>query len=142
MLLVGAFGVWSEVNAAKKNWRTVPGKITVSSCGEPRTHGRTLWAQIDVRSEYRVADHTYTLTKVSFRDTDQPIQEALDTVARYHGGDQVLIHYNPEDPQQAVIEIEGSDATEMFLGAGFIALLPLLVFARDVKQIVWAKKLG
>jgi hypothetical protein len=141
LMYLGAFCVWYEAYDAKTNWRAVSGRVTTSRYGEPRKQGRTIWAVIDVRYDYEVANRRYTQTRVSFRDIDQPVQEAIDTVARYHVGDLVTVRYNPENPEEAVIEFEQSDAREMFLAGCFFVLMPLLVYAREVKQLVWAKKL-
>jgi hypothetical protein len=141
LLFLGSFCLWYEVHDAKSNWQTAPGRILTSGFKQPRIRGRTEYAIIDVHYTYEVANLTYSRTKVSFRNLDRPIRQAKDTAARYRPGDIVTVYYDPEDPQEAVLEIGESDAGEMFFAGLFVSLLPLLIYAREVKQIGWAKKL-
>ena len=142
LLLVGSFGAWYESHDAMQNWHSVSGRIIRSGIKDRRLRGPADYATIDICYVYAVAERTFQQTTVSFRGGDQPIREATETVARYRAGDTVTIHYNPENPEEAVIEAEKSEALEMLVAGLAFSLLPILVFARDVKQIAGAKKLG
>jgi hypothetical protein len=112
-----------------RSWPTVPGKIDASDVSQKATYrsGR-LWA-LDVRYVYRVACVDYVGTQLAFAPRwlgSQYIVEAL--ARRYAVGAAVQVRYDPDQPDEAVLETDDQLATQRL----FAVWVCLLVVAAGV----------
>jgi hypothetical protein len=90
-----------------RSWPTVPGKIDTSDVSE-RTSYRSgrFWA-LDVRYVYCVGDVDYAGTRLAFAPCWIGSQYTVDALARrYPAGAAVDVRYDPDQPGEAVLEID------------------------------------
>jgi len=137
-MLVGGLGIFLMIMSLlslqqgkeARRWKTVPGRIIRSSLEEKRadtSYGdgmrRTeVGYQPLVEYQYRVGDETLTgqrLSLVEKQFTQKAGQKALE---KYPIGATVQVHYDPEDPQEAVIET-GTVVSSLIFMLGGIALV-------------------
>ena len=123
-----------------QNWPAAPGTITVSEVRESRTTDQDDNIQV---SYYPYVEYTYfaggqvqTSKMISFGGTQgfnrpQPAQEVLQ---KYPLNGSVMVYYNPQKPQEAVLEkVAGSGAkTARTIGIivliiSLLILIPLLI---------------
>jgi hypothetical protein len=113
-----AIGLWFLVKFALNmgkanramNWPTVEGRVTESLVSTHRSRRSDSGARTNlygalVRYSYMVKGVEYSGERVTFADThnsDRSKAEAI--LARYAIGAAVRVYYNPEDPQNALLE--------------------------------------
>ncbi|MDD5262633.1 MAG: DUF3592 domain-containing protein [Methylacidiphilales bacterium] len=103
ILVLFPFVIWQaykklRLSKASATWPTAPGVVTAAE----RT--KLAWrTQPRVSFSYEVAGKAYNSSKVSFADV-VPARETEPTLSRYQPKQQVVVHYQPEDPGLAVLE--------------------------------------
>lgn len=136
VLLIVAFA-WFGVRTLVKYFRAR--KTVRASMGWPAVQGRVLEAYVGhhsddedtvyypvVRYAYTVAGQEYTSDQIAFGPEVASSMDALQaekTVARYPEGSLVTVYYNPDNPQEAVLERRlASPVAALVIGAGFLGV--------------------
>lgn len=99
-----------------RSWPTVPGKIDTSDVSA-RTSYRSgrFWA-LDVRYVYRVGGGDHVGTRLAFAPRWIGSQYTVDDLARrYPVGATAAVHYDPDQPDEAVLETGEQLATQRLL---------------------------
>lgn len=116
-LALGALAAWSirrsqQSRRASRDWLTTDGQI-VESRVEQKNLGSgdrpgILFAP-RIAYEYSVNGHTHQSERVAFSAVVWSLapQAAQTKCARYPSGAQVTVYYNPERPEEAVLERDG-----------------------------------
>ena len=115
--------------ALSRSWPAVPGQIDMSDVSQKLTYrsGR-LWA-LDVRYVYRVGDLDYVGIRLAFAPRWLGSQYTVDALARrYAIGATVDVRYDPDQPDEAVLETDDQLATQRL----FAVWVCLLVVAASV----------
>jgi hypothetical protein len=126
-LVVGAvvafyFGKPIVDNAkASLKWPTVEGRVTVSTVERKRSSDSTTYAanvgyDYEVDGEKRMGDTVWFGGNFSSSNSGL----ARETVDKYPAGSQVRVYYNPEDPDQSVLEPGAFWTTYMVYGIGLL----------------------
>ncbi len=135
-LSIGAFFViWGkgqvDQSAASKAWPVVQGKITQSqvtsyrstSHSKGRTRSTTMYSPKVVYT-YSVGGQSYSCDRIFSSDySSSSAKRARKLVAKYRTGTTVDVHYDPDNPQEAVLEPGGNLMTYLPLGMGLLVSL-------------------
>lgn len=137
LLVFGGLGLVLIISSARqvsgsdeaRKWPTVPGKIVTIDAKEHvyrhrRKHGGTRTRRLyepQIEYEYTVEGVRYLGTRVGFGNYQMKLEAAKAFLQRFASG-QVAVHYNPRDPNQAVLDITAKGATSGLV-MGFIFLV-------------------
>ena len=116
-----------------RSWPTVPGKIDTSDVSE-RTSYRSgrFWA-LDVRYRYRVGGVDYIGTQLAFAPRWIGSQYTVDDLARRYGvGATVEVRYDPDQPDEAVLETDDQLETQRMYAVWvclFVVAVGIIVMA-------------
>ena len=147
-VLFGGLGfglLFSARNAKRKaraslTWPTVPGKViasdikvTVSTSKSGESEYQTEHFRPIVKYQYSVQGVEHSCSRIAFGATNTAQSAADAIMARYPAGADVTVHYNPEKPEEAVLETRESGATALtilavvflLVGAGSAVLLAI-----------------
>lgn len=136
LLIFGTLYKYWEVRKADK-WLSVPGRIISAQARARRMKKARGVTQAeagadedmvnfaDIKYEYRVKGKTYKGSRVSIGE-DLGDHAVEDTIARYPAGSTVTVHYNPDRPEQAVLETGAPEGVWRTM-AIFIAVLTVLL---------------
>lgn len=138
-VVVGAvfayFGYSSyQLGMQSKDWPVAKGSVIQSEIEKRTEFTGTGSSRRKVVKSYAVVKYTYSVGNREFqsgRITFGQSKNAHNTVARYPKGRSIQVHYDPQKPDQAVLE-PGADATLslVFIGLGVVlALIGLRVAA-------------
>ncbi len=128
-----AFGLWAMIDGTQRamegirarSWPVADGRILLSRYDQWRTQKgiRIAGLCIDVQYIYQVGDKVYDGHRINSGWRCFGNQKHLEGFLRkYPSGKKVLVHYNPDDPAQALLE-PGLDWTPFFLwGLGLISM--------------------
>jgi hypothetical protein len=109
VIAAAALWKWWEFRKAAV-WPSVAGQITRSRPGVQTTTfpdgGANMREIADIEFEYEVAGVTYAGDRPTLAEILTP-QEIAEMVARYPVGRAVMVHYNPADPADSVLERKG-----------------------------------
>lgn len=115
--------------AAPHKWPRVPGKVTASKVEKIVQDGKTLY---EPRISFR-----YTATNIDFvsdrlwlnpEDGRTPSEEeARTTTLNLAVGDPVIVHYDPEQPDQGVVNIISRENFALPLGLGSLLIIMFLL---------------
>ena len=101
-----------------ENWPSTQGQIVNSAVRVSSDEDGTTY-HADVTFDYVVNDHRYTGDEVSFGQYGSSNRNhAREIVARYASGTGVLVYYNPEQSQTAVLEPGVTWSSFFILGMG------------------------
>ena len=137
MVLVMLWAARRQVAEASA-WPATGGRIVKSTVenyrkrvGGAQSGTLATFYQPVVEYSYRVGDHEYHSTQLSFGGTQAASQQNAEArAARYPAGNLVLVHYDPKNPSNAVLELK------VALGLPFLAVavvfLGLAVFFSGV----------
>jgi hypothetical protein len=123
LLIVAGFTAREAL--AARAWPTAEGWVSSASVVEYPSgeDGAPLYAA-DVHYFFYIGEQIYRGTRIRLDDRSSPDRAAAEAVAaRYSRGQQVIIHYNPRSPAQALLE-PGFPAG-LWLPAGLGAFLTL-----------------
>ena len=119
---------------ASQNWPSTTGQVTGVDVGQSQStdsdgDSHTSYYPI-VRYTYAVSGQTFAGDKLAFgpRSTSNRYAKAQATASRYAVGAPVTVYYNPEDPQDAVLEKRAAGTmTTLIIGIAFLAVTVCLV---------------
>jgi len=127
-VLVAVIGLSTLAEAnASASWPTIKGAV-VSSDVEKKTSTRSRKKKREsstsyravVRYEYTVGDKQHTSGRISFGGTSTSMGAAKELVGRYPKGAEVDVYYDPDDPEQAVLESGKQASSYIPLGVGVL----------------------
>lgn len=129
-LIVAYFG-WQDISLAQasQRWQAGDGIIVSSDLGvRTNEDGATLYSA-EIQYTYRVDGRELANDRVFFGQLSTSDRKPIfDLLLKYEQGDEVIVYYNPDDPDQAVLE-PGVHGVTWFLpaiGTGF-AVLGLII---------------
>lgn len=118
--------------AASINWPTTEGRITRSQLERSKKEGRTMYSA-DVAYEYVLDGKTFGGDRVWFGDNARSSDPTAwkRAVERYPMGSGVQVHYDPDDPQESVLEpgLTWAGSVIYLVGLGILALGGLIVLS-------------
>lgn len=135
LLTVATVYKYFEVKIASR-WPTVPGRIVSAKVVQRKAGGVGSEDDSELRNfaeityEYKVQGRSHRANRVSIGE-DLGNYRVEETIAKYPENARVLVHYNPTDPGEAVLERdppEGIFKFMFFLIAGLIAAGLALIF--------------
>ncbi len=96
--------------AAAQTWPTTPGEITASrvdihTSTDNDGHTSTTYKPV-VAYRYELMGLQYTGERIAFGANTFNRRKSDEIIARYPVGQSVTVHYNPDKPQDAVLETE------------------------------------
>jgi hypothetical protein len=90
-----------------RSWPTVPGTVEACDVETRETRYNTLYA-VTARYVYEVAGRSYVGEGIGFRTpliSDKALADRM--ASKYAPGTKVTVHYDPADPENAVLETSG-----------------------------------
>ncbi len=118
---------------ASINWPTVQGEVIRSEVrgDRDRNHEDSLpWADIQVR--YVVHGQSYESNQERFEEgTNMNIQTVRVLVNRYPVGQPATVYYNPDNPQEALLDpgVRGSSYTLLLISMFVFGVIPIIARA-------------
>lgn len=97
----------------------------------------TRWYGTDVLYQYTVDDSPYTSNRVSIqkRETRNP-KPALAIMNKYRQHSDVIVYYDPNDPQQSMLEpVDKGDISMILLVGGVLSILAIFAFIFQYPEI-------
>jgi len=109
-----------------RRWETTVGTVKVSKvASETVTHGRsrgTMYVPV-VRYVYRVEGKDYRSDRIAVGDLrNGHVTKVKPVVNRYPAGSTVTVFYDPEEPQEALLEAPGAALSVVATLAGLLLL--------------------
>ena len=144
-LIIMLIGVLYYLPALQNQaWPTTEGKVISSEVRPTEVWGRAgpiQYYAADVKYEYAVNGKTLTGSQLAF-GTDSGLfsdpARALQEVEQYPIGRTVIVHFNPDNPQDALLNIGGTAGGALMIGFGvfFIVLgiAGLILFRKKPAQ--------
>jgi len=118
---------YGKMDAARASlqWPTVPGTVTFSDVKISSNTGQKGYQHsADIRYEYHVSGKAYRSSKVVVGDYSSGSSgRARKLTRRFRTGSNVTVHYNQEDPREAVLIPGGTLLVYVPFGFGIIATL-------------------
>ncbi len=104
-VIIFIFGVYDYKNAqASKDWPFVEGKIVSSAVYKSYSNKKYMY-EAKISFTYYLNNTPHTGNKVSFNDYKASYSSrAEDVVSRYPQGSVVRVYYNPQNPNESVLE--------------------------------------
>lgn len=119
-------------------WPTVSGAVDSSKVVSSRhksKSGHHTSHHAHVEYHYTVDEREYTNSKVAFRVSSEGQSDAETVAARYPLGSAVIVHYDPVDPENAVL-VAGADWSNAIpIGVGLFCGAFSIVFIRVALRI-------
>jgi hypothetical protein len=120
--------------AEASGWQQTAGRIVSSTVehyrqrvGGARTGSLATFYEAVVEYDYSVSGHDYHSTRVSFGGKSAGSQQMAEAAAaRYPEGSQVMVHYDPKNPSEAVLEVRIAQGVTWIVVA--IAFFGLAIF--------------
>lgn len=141
-ILVGAgivwFANWSiKKSKAQQKWPTVNGTVISTKINETYTKKKREYTP-SVTYGYTVNGTQYTSNRISFAVRQyQKRSKASSIVNRYRAGSQVVVHYNPLNPAEAVLKVGVNKIFYIIYAVGIILLIVgVIAFFRDSFKLV------
>lgn len=106
--------------AAAALWPSTRGVVVESSLANDPSNGRFSFS---IRYQYSIAQQSYINSQVSFALIANSYQAKQDVVSRYPVGQEVTVYYNPDSPQDAVLENQQTGGWILFVVVGAIFVL-------------------
>jgi uncharacterized protein DUF3592 len=124
--------------AEASGWQQTAGRIVSSTVehyrqrvGGARTGSLATFYEAVVEYDYSVSGHDYHSTRVSFGGKSAGSQQMAEAAAaRYPEGSQVMVHYDPKNPSEAVLEVRIAQGVTWIVIA--IAFFGLAIFFSGV----------
>jgi hypothetical protein len=116
-----------------KTWPTVAGVVTSSGLQEQRSYdsesGTSISYKPVVTYTYTLMGQTFTGEQLSFGNMNYDRGTAAKKIAPYPQGAQVLVHYDPDNPLNAVLETKAAGSILfLIIGILFMFIGVLAVF--------------
>ena len=127
-LIAMGSGVWMAFKSvSSEQWPVTDGVVlTAEMKSHSGEHGDTYSAAVTY--EYRVTGEKYTGNKIAIGSMSSSTSYAQGILSRYPVGKQVVVHYSPEHPAEAVLETGIHGGTWVCLGVGMAFALFGLMF--------------
>jgi hypothetical protein len=128
--IIAALVTNGRVKAAE-NWPATIGTVLRSEIKEYITRGtgitNTSYEPV-VHYQYNLMGKTYAGKRLGFGPTRMKNYEAQQVTDKYLSGSQVSVHYNPNKPEESVLEVSSrSSKTFIVLGGIFVAIGLILI---------------
>jgi hypothetical protein len=113
LLVVAVFLYTATMNKrARASWAAVEGTVIesrVEARNEPGADRPNIRYGARITYQYDVSGRTYHAERIRFGGTSwSPVREVADReAARFPVGAKVTVHYDPQRPESAVLELEG-----------------------------------
>lgn len=129
--IIFAYGLWNVYwGYESKNWPTTTGTIIISRIsGSTRIIGRKAF----IRYDYHVDNNRYTSQLVSYTWKCVDYAGAIEILREFPQDKQVIVHYNPQDPNDAVLRTEISGRISWLF---FFSTLTMLI---GIRGLQWQK---
>jgi hypothetical protein len=137
-LLVGGLGIFLMIMSLlslqqgkeARRWKVAAGRVIRSSLEEKQVDTRygdgmrrtEVGYQLQVEYKYRVGDETLTGQRISLVEKQYTQKSGQKALEKYPIGATVQVHFDPENPQEAVIET-GTVVSSLIFMLGGIALV-------------------
>jgi hypothetical protein len=121
MIAIGAINM--DKHDTARTWPTTQGYITSSTMREYRSRsrtrrgtGRTHYSyEPVVEYEYDVNGIPYTSVRIGFGTYRFNHADCMEFLSDYREGGKVLVYYNPQKPQETVLETKSRGQTGLFV---------------------------
>ena len=125
--LLAARRRWFEARArASGAWPTVPGKVERSRVEKAATQYGTNY-RLALAYRYQVGGRDYEGDRVEFGPRRVDSQDLIERLAeKYPAGAQVTVHYDPDDPANAVLETSEEMARQNQWAVWFLLATPIV----------------
>ncbi len=142
ILWIGSF--MASQSARQQDWPTAPGVITRSWFCSRSINNETDYSGACIDYRYKVGDQTFEISSVDTREFQSysaswRISGIPDA---YREGAEVKVHYNPNNPGSARLNVEVAPGEWLAIGIGgvmsalaFVTLLQVVLVRRDPSQI-------
>ncbi len=119
---------WLRTEGTVRSARSVARRVrTAETWSRARTGGDLRLRNFaDIRYEYQVRGRRYTGNRVSLGE-DLGDFRVAETLARYPAGQKVVVHYDPADPSQAVLENEAPEGVWRTMTIFIVVLAGVLI---------------
>jgi hypothetical protein len=112
------------------SWPTVQGQVIESGLQEHRTYDSESGASINflpvVQFRYTLLGQVYSGDHISFGNVYYDKRTAMKKIAPYTAGSLVTIHYDPDNPANAVLEIKAIGSNLLLILGGAFMFLGIL----------------
>ena len=109
-----------------ETWPTVPGVVTSSGLQEERSYDSDSGTSINykpvVQYTYTIMGQTFTGDQLSFGNVNYDHRTATKKITPYPQGAQVMVHYDPDNPLNAVLETKAAGSV-VFMIVGIVFML-------------------
>lgn len=154
-LIVGSWLLYTNISApmaeeakASKSWPNVPGQITRSDVNQSRDDGKTMYAT-DISYDFTVGNKSYTGTRISLTSGNtktSSLKGIKKDLQKYPVGAKVTVYYDPELPNNAVLQTGADTFTYIIKYApfllGFFGVLMLLQLLKKLGILLLALFVG
>ncbi len=117
---------WSQQHKAweSRQWPTVQGQVISTGMAESSDDNGVAYAPI-VRYTYEVDGVEYQSSRIAFGPTEYTSsrRKVAQVLARYPEGSAVTVHYNPNDPHEAVLETQVQGSLVFTLIGGLMVIM-------------------
>jgi hypothetical protein len=139
-VIFGPFLIWHGLSdlltaSRAKSWPTVPGIVQSTELSTTRgRRGRTTYTPV-VKYGYEVNGSSFVGDRVDYGDRGtSSMTDAMAVASRYREGQQLLVRYDPKDPQSAVLEVGTTMDNWLVFGFGLLLSLFGAFSARSLWQ--------
>ena len=138
LVVIGAFITSFTLLAVKRGkqseqWQKCEGKVVSAEVEEERRYdpedGTSVYYYPRVHYEYQVGDKTYQGKKLKMLEASMSKKKANETIASFSTGSTVEVYYDPQKPEQAVLQPGTQKFSYVFLVVGMLCILAGLVMA-------------
>ncbi len=137
--LVGGLGVFIIIvgllslqqGKQTKTWKVIAGKIIQSTLEEKRqdirqadgvTHSE-MGYQPQVNYEYRLGDRVYTGHRINLVERQYTQAAGKKAVEKYPVGGTVQVHFDPNNPEESVLETGSGGSAIIFMLGGLVLII-------------------
>ena len=140
-LLIGGVGLWAGLRALKSRavlnrWPTTPGRVIERGTFRPEyASGPPAFSHAAlVRYAYQVGGKDFVNDRIQPKRIQQPRHNTEEWAQKIAAGfpDDVIVHYNPEDPGESFLKQTSKKILYVVIGASCLAILFSALFFIDV----------
>lgn len=127
--------------SAARRWRTAPGKVIetgISSQSGHTSSGGYVYFAPWIRYSYTAAGSERTGERLRFGDVTTRTRGGAETiVGRYPVGAEIKVHFDPDAPDQSVLEPGkvGNNSRNLAILCGFVCLIGVGIFAASLTGV-------
>jgi hypothetical protein len=138
----------AEEAKASESWPNAPGVITSSDIDQSIDDGKTMYAAV-INYEFTVENKPYVGNKISLTSGNSrtsSLREVKKDLQKYPVGKEITVYYDPELPNNAVLQTGADFFTYIIKYApflfGFFGILMLLQVFKKIAILVFALFIG